>query len=125
MFANYREQASNLQKLRSSSAEYFRFLLNLQTNYWLAAAPFEETWTLEMLQGYVTSADTGNEDLVRASRMALAAFCETGEKERELVCGGLFRVLMSNKGNDRVEVPTLEVIGFLFDVRVIQKSGIG
>jgi hypothetical protein len=78
-----------------------------------------------MLQGYVTSADTGNEDLVRSSRAALAEFCETGEKERDLICGGLFRVLMNNKGNDRVEVPTLEVVGFLFDVRIIQKSCIG
>jgi hypothetical protein len=80
---------------------------------------------MEMLQGYVTSADTGNEDLVRASRAALAAFCEAGENERELICGGLFQVLMNSKGNDRVEVPALEVIAFLFDVRIIQKSAIG
>lgn len=76
-----------------------------------------------MLEGYVSSADTGSEDLVRVSRAALADFCEEANNI-DLVCLALFEVLKKNVGNDRILVPTLEVMGFLFDAGVMQQSSL-
>lgn len=72
-------------------------------------------WNGELLSGYVTSADTGNEDLVIASRAALTDFCGTASG-LDAVIQGLITNLKSNQGNDRVLVPTLEIIAFLFHV---------
>lgn len=71
------------------------------------------------MEGYITSADTGSEDLVRASRTALVDFCNTGHDR--MVCDQLFQMLKKSK-NDRVLIPTLETIGFLFDMGIMQKS---
>lgn len=117
-----REEADIFRNMAPSSTEYFRYLLDLQTNDRLAISPFEEPWSLQMLEGFVTSADTGNEDLVRASRAAIVGFCSAGENERDLVSRGLVQILRDNKGNDRVEVSALEVIAFLFDVRIFKTS---
>lgn len=68
-----------------------------------------------LLSGYVTSADTGNEDLVISSRAALTAFCSSA-RDRSAVSAALVANLRSSGGIDRVAVPTLEVIAFLFHV---------
>jgi len=83
---------------------------------------FETHWRLELFEGYVTSADTGAEDVVRASRAALVAFCEDGKEHTDLVCKTLFEVAKKNIENDRVLVPTMEVMSFLFDVQILQRS---
>lgn len=76
----------------------------------------------ELLAGFVTSADTGNEDLVIASRAALSDYCEANQENLDLVCQGLFQNLKTRQGQDRVLVPTLEIIAFLFHVGFFQKS---
>jgi tubulin-specific chaperone D len=118
-----------------SSFEYFRWLLDLQTHDWLNL-PFltyePSQWHIELFEGLVTSADTGSEDLIRVSRAALADFSELGELKVEsssrqgdaahFVCEGLFQVAKKNITNDRVLVPTLEVMSYLFDVGIMQRS---
>lgn len=68
-----------------------------------------------LLCGYTTSADTGNEDLVISSRAALTSFCSSAPN-RAAVCAALVDNLRLYSGSDRVIVPTLEVIAFLFHV---------
>lgn len=76
----------------------------------------------ELMSGFVTSADTGNEDLVIASRAALTDFCETSQEHLDLVCNALMTNLRSRHADDRISVPTLEIIAFLFYVGLFQKS---
>jgi hypothetical protein len=85
---------------------------------WWTTNPQATNWTLSLLAGYVTSADTGSEDLVRASRIALVEFCNNGHAD--LICLNLLELAKSDV--DRVLVPTLEVIGFLFDMQVMQRT---
>lgn len=86
-----------------------------------------DKWMDELLAGYVTSADTGNEDLVIASRAALTEYCHTtgasgGPAGLDRVCASLLRNLKARQGQDRVVVPTLEMIAFLFSVGIYQRS---
>lgn len=103
----------------TSSQEYFHYLLDMQaTKKTHLLFPYQREWFLEMLEGYVGSADTGSEELVRNSRAALAAYCESGNTD--LVCQTLVDMLRKNVTNDRILVPTMEVLNFLFDARIIQ-----
>jgi hypothetical protein len=76
------------------------------------------------MEGYITSADTGAEDLIRASRAALAEFCEAGNTN--IVYDALVRILEKQlrhnqaANEDRVVVPCLEVVSFLFDDGLLQ-----
>ena len=74
----------------------------------------------ELMAGFVTSADTGNEDLVIASRAALTVFCSASPANLSLVCNALLRNLKERQGQDRVIVPTLEIVAFLFHVGLFQ-----
>lgn len=76
-----------------------------------------------LLAGFVTSADTGNEDLVIASRAALCDFCESSADNLALVCEALLQNLKTQQGQDRVVVPTLETMAFLFHVGLFQPPG--
>lgn len=76
----------------------------------------------ELLAGYVTSADTGNEELVIASRAALTAYCDADQSGLESVCTALLQNLRLRQGQDRVVVPTLEIIAFLFSVGIYQRA---
>lgn len=70
----------------------------------------------------MTSADAGSEDLIRVSRAALSAYCVSGAQNLQLVCEALVLVAKRNMKNDRVLVPTLEIIAFLFDVQIMQRG---
>lgn len=78
----------------------------------------------ELLAGYVTSADTGNEDLVIASRSALCEYCSASSENLDRVCTSLWRNMKARQGQDRVIVPTLEIIAFLLSVGLYQKTKI-
>ncbi|RFU24945.1 hypothetical protein B7463_g11392, partial [Scytalidium lignicola] len=116
-------ESSTFASVSTSSYTYFRFILDMETHDWLQTGPYNLEWRAEMVEGYVTSADTGSEDLVRVSRAALADFCNR-EGNIDLVCETLFEVLKKNLNNDRVLVPTLEVVGFLFDVGIMRRSSL-
>lgn len=79
-------------------------------------------WVAELMAGFVTSADTGNEDLVIASRAALTSYCEADSENLESICNALLLNLKTRQGQDRVIVPTLEIISFMFHVGLFQKS---
>lgn len=102
--------------------------MDLPTNNWLhtiftpTTQPDPTTWIDELLTGYVTSADTGNEDLVIASRAALTAHCAASPPNLDRICGALLRNLKSRQGHDRIVVPTLEITAFLFAVGVFPRA---
>lgn len=109
--------ASQLGGLSSSSKTYFEMLLNLVSTQrlhpWLPQ-PDAEACMTELLAGFVTSADTGHDDLVTASRAALTDFCEASAAQAGLVYRGLLRNLRGRADEDRLVVPTLEIAAFLF-----------
>jgi hypothetical protein len=113
--------------LTFSSKEYFNTLLNLIHSDLLHPTVAEvaktntEGWMAELMAGFVTSADTGNEDLVIASRAALTDFCEASAENRDLVCSALLQNLKTRHGEDRFIVPTMEIIAFLFHVGIFQR----
>ncbi|KAH6996172.1 tubulin folding cofactor D C terminal-domain-containing protein [Ilyonectria sp. MPI-CAGE-AT-0026] len=120
--------STQFRELTFSSKPYFQALLHLYSVDHLQpllrdlATSDPGAWMAELLAGFVTSADTGNEDLVIASRAALSDYCEANQENLDLVCQGLFQNLKTRQGQDRVLVPTLEIIAFLFHVGFFQKS---
>lgn len=84
-------------------------------------APSIEGCTSSLLAGLVTSADTGNEDLVVETRAALAELCDTSDECLRQVCGSLLFNLKQHAGEDRVLVPTLEVVAYLFHIGLLQR----
>lgn len=117
-----------LTRLTFSSKAYFIFLLDLLSSDWLHGdfllnQQFDlDQWLDELLSGYVTSADTGNEDLVIASRAALTSYCDASQENLDRVCTSLLRNLKARQGQDRIVVPTLEITAFLFSVGMYQRS---
>jgi hypothetical protein len=115
--------------LTFSSITYFRFLFDLLLSSPDSTPPVlhaifapvvstpahKQACLSSLLLGYVTSADTGNEDLVISSRAALTSFCASASN-KTAVCSVLVGNLRSFGGLDRSAVPTLEVIAFLFHV---------
>jgi hypothetical protein len=81
-------------------------------------------WMSELMSGFVGSADTGNEDLIIASRAALSDFCEASQENLDLVCKAMLQNLKTRQGQDRVIVPTMEITAFLFHVQLFQKSSV-
>ncbi|KAK3398238.1 tubulin folding cofactor D C terminal-domain-containing protein [Sordaria brevicollis] len=109
-----------------SSKIYFGFLLDLLFEDFLQPTISDslktnpEAWMEELLAGLVSSADTGNEELVIATRAALCDFCQQSQEKTDAVCTALLRNLKSRQGQDRVLVPTLEITAFLLHVGVFQ-----
>ncbi|KAI1481477.1 tubulin folding cofactor D C terminal-domain-containing protein [Daldinia eschscholtzii] len=121
------KHAQTLSELSFSSKEYFSLLLRLCDKEQLDQT-VAQYWTLDLddclsilLAGLVTSADTGNEDLVIVSRAALADFCGESTENLKLICAALLRNLKQYHGQDRVIIPTLEVVAYLFHVGVLQQ----
>lgn len=115
--------ATRFEGYSPSSKEYFRFLLDMPTHSdFLGGKHYQSKWHEDLLEGYISSADTGSEHLVRASRAALAEYCEANDENLEIVCGGLFAVMKRNLKIDRILVPVMEVMGFLFDYQFMQRS---
>ncbi|KAK6065557.1 beta-tubulin cofactor d [Seiridium cupressi] len=87
-----------------------------------------DTWPLSefdcissLLAGLATSADTGNEDLVISSRAAVAEICRKSKDSISKICMALQHNLKSYQGQDRVIVPTLELLAYLFQIGVVQQ----
>ncbi|KAI0106293.1 tubulin folding cofactor D C terminal-domain-containing protein [Nemania sp. FL0031] len=114
------------QHLSFTSKAYFDFLFTLRDTARLRVGAGDSTLGIEgctssLLAGLVTSADTGNEDLVVETRAALAELCETSDEGLRQVCSSLLYNLKLYAGQDRVLVPTLEVIAYLFHVGLLQR----
>ncbi|CAI7615565.1 unnamed protein product [Penicillium crustosum] len=94
-----------------SSQEYFAQLLTLQDIDWLR---------LPLLQGLATSAISGAEGLVRASRSALTQFLNSQPDPRRqeilmVFLQDLSTVLSDNLHDDRFAIPAVEFVAFLID----------
>ncbi|TPX12013.1 uncharacterized protein E0L32_007316 [Thyridium curvatum] len=119
----------DLEEFTFSSKAYFCYLLNLLGSDHLresvlkTAGQDAERWMEELMVGYVTSADTGNEELVIASRAALSEYCAASQENRDRICTALVRNLKRLQGQDRTVVSTLEIIAYLFYVDVFPRCG--
>ncbi|KAJ5496781.1 hypothetical protein N7463_008768 [Penicillium fimorum] len=94
-----------------SSQEYFAQLLTMQDIDWLR---------LPLLQGLATSAISGAESLVRASRSALTQFLNSQAQPRRqeilmVFLQDLSTILDDNLQDDRFAIPAVEFIAFLID----------
>ncbi|OBT95009.1 hypothetical protein VE01_07533 [Pseudogymnoascus verrucosus] len=106
---------------------YFRHLLDLQlpsSVSWLSTASIHphQRWTAHLFDGYVSAADSGAEGLIRASRAALNDFCFAAPANRELVCNALVGSVkrLHDAGDERVLLPAMSVVAFLFDVGILE-----
>lgn len=113
--------------LSFSSKAYFALLLNLipkdslHPHIMAILSGDENAWMAGLMAGFVSSADTGNEDLVIASRAALTNYCEESADNLLRVCSALMHNLKTCQGEDRIIVPTLEIIAFLFHTGLFQR----
>ena len=97
---------------QSSSMVYFRQLLFLTSFEW-ARRPF--------LRGFVTSAGSGSESLIQASRAAITIHAETfPSSEVHRLCSTVVDLLSDSYKQDRVAVPTMEFLVFLIDADILQ-----
>ena len=98
-----------------SSYSYFRQLLSLMSESWLR---------IPLLEGYVTSAGAGSESLLRTSRLALVDYLECVSHDGRAIelCNDLTELLGHYLSNDRMAIPILEVLSFLFDTGAFQGS---
>lgn len=133
-----------------ASEEYFSFLFTLcdaaNLDQRLCAGWYSEPaeTVASLIAGLVTSADTGNEDLVVVSRAALARVCRAERREGveeanpsgnrggsdsngslaalviDALVSNLRRYVQENQ--DRVVLPTLEVLAYLFHVGILPGS---
>jgi hypothetical protein len=112
--------------LSFSSKAYFGLLLDLIHKESLHKHVMDivkddlNAWMSGLMAGFVSSADTGNEDLIIASRAALTDYCEQSPENLQLVCSALLHNLKTCQSEDRVIVPTLEIIAFLFHTGLFQ-----
>jgi hypothetical protein len=117
-------EASVVSTDEVSSQAYFRTaLLSLQT----AKTPAIRE---AICVGFVSSAGMGSESVVQNSRAALLDFVDVLQDEDTLnvaqfalvdFANCFLSLLKNNITNDRILVPLLEVISFLFDMQVMQR----
>ncbi|OCL03190.1 hypothetical protein AOQ84DRAFT_392453 [Glonium stellatum] len=84
-----------------------------------------------VLEGYISSAGMGSESVVQNSRMALvdaigqlpATLSDESESGCSLldILGQLLELLRLNISTERILIPLLDVIAFLFDVQILQR----
>ena len=77
---------------------------------------------MPLLEGFITSAGAGSESVLQASRTAIVAFTN----DRSLValsmyCTTLVDIIHDNPSNDRVLLPAMNFLGFLFDAGVLPR----
>ncbi|CAK7568494.1 MAG: hypothetical protein SEPTF4163_006487, partial [Sporothrix epigloea] len=169
------EEGAYLQSLSFSSQAYFRSLLGLwetvttdpvgraiQSASIAGAAIVARDgdainnnsasatkWMAALMRGYVTSADTGNEELIVASRAAMVDYVLGGDgdgdgdgsgvvlrqqRRRECLWQALLRNLPGSPAAattpagatitppDRIVIPTMEVVAYLFNAGVFSAS---
>lgn len=102
---------------QTSTIEYFLQLLSL------CSQTSTQDWIRKpLLEGYVTSAGAGSESLLGASRAAFNLYTESSDLTTlATLCTYLTDLLRDNISNDRLAVPILEFVAFLFEAGVLQR----
>ena len=102
---------------QTSTIEYFLQFLSL------CSEPLTQEWIRKpLLEGYVTSAGAGSESLLGASRAAFTSYTELLDlAELATICTDLTDLIRENISNDRLAVPALEFVAFLFEADVLQR----
>ncbi|MCJ1465433.1 hypothetical protein MMC07_004051 [Pseudocyphellaria aurata] len=96
----------------TSSSIYFDQMISLYSLGYLRVS---------LLEGYVSAAGAGSDSLLRSSRFALVSYAEQfSTKDLIQFCDHLSTVIGQNLSNDRILVPALLVVGFLFDAGVFE-----
>ena len=77
---------------------------------------------MPLLEGLITSAGAGSESVLQASRTAFVAYTN----ERSLValsmyCTTIVDFFHDNHSNDRLLLPAMDFLGFLFDAGVLPR----
>ena len=97
----------------TASMDYYLQMLNLTDIEWVR---------VPLLKGFVTSAGTGSESILRASRAALATHVlHLDQIQVTELYTALMSVLRTYYTIDRVAVATLEVFGFLISITEISR----
>ena len=102
---------------QTSTTGYFLQLLSL------CSEPLTRDWIRKpLLEGYVTSVGAGAESLLGASRAAFTSCTESLDLATlAILCTYLIDLIRENISNDRLPVPTLEFVAFLFEADVLQR----
>jgi hypothetical protein len=91
---------------------YFRRLLSLCCLDWVRT---------RLLEGFLTSAGAGSESLLQSSRAALVHYVGQLEvHELVLFCKCFTGIIRGSISNERLLVPALDTLGFLFDAGIMQ-----
>ncbi|KAK7538299.1 tubulin folding cofactor D C terminal-domain-containing protein [Phyllosticta citribraziliensis] len=114
------ESEPELEAFGVSSLEYF------QTALKQLDSDLEDPTELAFVEGYISSAGMGSESVVQASRLALVEKMESLPVEGAQtslfdVANAILGVFKANLSNDRIIMPLLDVVAFLFDVQVLQR----
>ena len=102
---------------QTSTIEYFLQFLSM------CSEPLTQDWIRKpLLEGYVISAGAGSESLLGASRAAFTSYTELLDLGRlATICTDLTDLIRENLSNDRLAVPLLEFVAFLFEIDVLQR----
>lgn len=97
----------------TATSTYFEHMLTLYSLDWLRSS---------LLEGYVSAAGAGADSLLRSSRLALVIHIEQfSTTELVDLCHCFNGIVEQNLSNDRVLIPTLVVLGFVFDSGVFEQ----
>lgn len=98
---------------QTSTTEYFRQLISFCDHGWIRAP---------LLEGFVTSAGAGSESVLQASRTAFVAYSDScSAVALSMYCTTIIDVVHDNYSNDRLLLPAMEFLGFLFDAGVLNR----
>ena len=75
-----------------------------------------------MLQGYITSGGAGSESVLQASRAAFVAYVnDCSSFHLGMYCTTLVDIVLNNRSNDRLVLPAMDFLGFLFDAGILPR----
>ena len=102
---------------QTSTVEYFLQFLSLCSDH------LTQSWISKpLLEGYVTSGGAGSESLLAASRAAFMFYAESLDPTTlATLCTYLTELIRENISNDRLAVPTLDFLAFLFEAGILQR----
>ena len=112
--------ASSTMAAPTNTVSYVECFLSLCTLEWLRT---------DILEGFVTLAGGEYEDQIRVSRTALVNHTShLSNFDLQCLCVYLIRILRTRPDNDRILIPAMEVVNFLFEAGItwrLEQEGFG